>query len=157
MGSIFLAYCTLGKSVWAIFFGSFLFRQTSTYVSVSLKTRFPYLMLAFLSYIRALRPYSCFSQAHSLMPLLFWQRNYWRGQAYPNKLQPFRALPLSFIPYPRRSLFGILVSSSNVAHFLSQNIHTHTYTSARLASPILPPSSLTYFFLAFFYSRFGQP
>lgn len=35
--------------------------------------------------------------------------------------------------------------------------HTYTYTSARLVSPTLPPSSLTYFFLTFFYSRFGQP
>lgn len=35
--------------------------------------------------------------------------------------------------------------------------HTHTHTSARLVSSTLSPSSLTYFFLAFFYSRFGQP
>lgn len=126
---------SLGKSISAIFFGSFPSDHLAfLWKLVSLILCFPF------SHIYEpfdLRPYPCFSRAHSLMPLLFWQRNDWRGQAYFSELQPFRALPLSFTPYPRRSLFGIQqVSSSNVAHFLSQNIHTHTHQ----------PDSLSRFF-----------
>lgn len=101
------------------------------------------------------------SQAHSLMPLLFWQRN--DRPSIPREYTTLSSFPIfsPFVSYSCRSLFGIQqVSSSNVAHFLPNtrtHARAHTHTSARLVSSTLSPSSLTYFFLAFFYSRFGQP
>lgn len=87
-------------------------------------------MLSFLSYMRTLRPSSlpAFQSGSFINASLILAAKRLARSGIPKRTynQPFRALPLSFIPYPRRLLFGIQqVSSSNVAHFLSQNIHTH--------------------------------
>jgi len=94
------------------------------------------------------------------MPLLFWQRNDQCGQAYRESIQPFRVFPSSV---PRLLLSSLRFSVSSrfppqiLLTFYPTYTRAHTYTSARLVSPTLPPSSLTYFFLAFFYFRSGQP
>jgi len=136
-------YFWLGKNISVILFpfGSF-----SSVHHLVLLWKLVSLIFLFLVHVDpSVEPYPRFSQAHSLMPLLFWQRNDWRGQAYHRELQPF---PPSFIPYSY-SLFGIQqVSSSNVAHFLPDahthaQMYTNTYLRPSLLIRLLPPSSLT--------------
>lgn len=96
-------------------------------LSVSLKTRFPYLVLSFLSYIRALRASSLLVfQSGSFINaslILATKRLTQSGipkrtTTLPSSTTLIHSLPSSL------SLFGIQqVSFSNVAHFLSQNIH----------------------------------
>lgn len=139
-------HVSLGRSILATFSSQLLVGP----LSVSLKTRFPYLLCLSFFHIYGpfdLHPYSCFSRAHSLMPLLFWQRNDWRDQPRQESYNPSeRVLTLT---HPLTSLtfrYPARVLSSNVAHFLPDahtDTRTRTYITVELASPSLPPSSLT--------------
>lgn len=100
----------------------------------------------------------CFSQTHSLMPLILAAKRLVRP-SIPREYTTLSQLSQLSLPWS----FTLIARFSVSSRFPSQMLLTfyktraHTHTSARLVSPTLPPSSLTYFFLAFFYSRFGQP
>lgn len=143
-------------------FGYF-FRQlnVSAHLAFLWKLVSPY--VSFLSCTRTLRPLSLLvfqSSSFINASLLFWQRNddlVW--PSIPDRVyNPFELFQLS-VP----SSFTLIARFSVSSRFPPQMLltfyptHIHTHTSARLVSPTLPPSALTYFFLAFFYSRFGQP
>lgn len=134
-----------------------------------MKTRFflSYVSLLSLVFSRTLRPLSLpvFQSGSFINASLILAakrlvrpsipREYTTLSSFPS-FQSLRLLPSSLaFRYPAGSPPQMLLTFSFIFYFTQT--HTHTHTPARLVSPTLPPSSLTYFFLVFFYSRFGQP
>lgn len=124
-------YFSLGESEFCLFFFSFGSFSSVHYLALLWKL----VSLIFLSLVYTLRPLSlsALQSGSFINASLILAAKRLAQPGIPRELQPFQALPLSFIPYSR-SLFGIQqVSSSNVAHFLPDT-HKHIY-QAQFASP----------------------